>query len=141
MIQCTNGNLCVYSLRILSLDFSCSDIHAMALDANSRIWTFINWGRPFRLVSPSLDCSSPGTTPVQIECSLRFSAVLTGSGDVYAWWLYEGTLWDQYWKTVGELDKDESAKAVVPDGGTVIPCHTWEMNVQRGLYSGLALRE
>ena len=99
----------------------------MTLDANSTVWTFRNWGRPFRVVSPSLDCSSPETTPIQIECSIPFSAVLTRSGDVYAWWLYEGTFEDQYWKAMAELDEDESTKAIVPDGGTVIPCHTWEI--------------
>ena len=27
-----------------------------------------------------------------------------------------------------ELGKDESMKAIVPNGGIVIPCHTWEIN-------------
>jgi len=100
----------------------------MTLDANSTVWNFRSWGRPFRLVSPSLDCSSPATTPIQIECGWAFSTVLTRSGDVYAWWPFEGTLEDRYRETMAELDKDESTKAIVPDDGTVIPCHTWEIN-------------
>lgn len=99
----------------------------MTLDANSTIWNFSSWGRPFRLVSPSLDCSSPGTTPAQIECGWGFSTVLTRSGDVYAWWPSEGPFRDQYLKTIAEFGKGESTKAVVPEGEAVIPCYTWEM--------------
>ena len=98
----------------------------MTLDANSRVWNFRSWGRPFRLVSPSLDCSSPGTTPAQIECGWAFSTVLTRSGDVYAWWPFD-SLEDQYRQSMEELNKDESTTAIVPENETVIPCHTWEM--------------
>ena len=97
----------------------------MTLDANSMVWTFNNWGRPSQLVSPLLNCSSPETTPVQVECSLEFAAILTGSGDVYAVW----PLCSAFVDTMAELDKDESTKAIVPDGGTVIPCYTWEVNI------------
>lgn len=100
----------------------------MTLDANSTIWNFRSWGRPFRLASPSLDCSSPATTPAQIECGWAFSSVLTRSGDVYAWWPFGDSFEGQYRETAAELDKDESTKAIVPDNETVIPCHTWEMN-------------
>ena len=44
------------------------------------------------------------------------------------WWLYEATFVDRYWKGMASLDKYESTKAIVPNGGTVIPCHTWEIN-------------
>ena len=100
----------------------------MTLDANSTVWNFRNWGRPFRLVSPSLDCSSPSTTPVQIECGWGFCTVLTKSGDVYAWWPLEGTLGDRYKASMVELDRDESMKAITPHDRTVIPCHTWEID-------------
>jgi len=30
---------------------------------------------------------------------------------------------------MAKLDNDESTKAIVPKGETVIPCHTWEMNM------------
>ena len=101
----------------------------MTLDTNYTVWTFTSWGRPFRLVSPLLDCSSPETTPIQIECGWESSVVLTKSGDVYLWWLYEGAFGEQYWKAMAKLDEDESTNAIVPDGGTVIPCHTWEINL------------
>ena len=29
---------------------------------------------------------------------------------------------------MAELDKDESTKTIMPDDGTVIPCHTWEID-------------
>ena len=101
----------------------------MTLDINYTVWTFTSWGRPFRLVSPLLDCSSLETTPIQIECGWESSVVLTKSGDVYLWWLYEGAFGEQYWKAIAKLDEDESTNAIVPDGGTVIPCHTWEINL------------
>ena len=109
--------------------FSHGNHHAMTLDANSMVWNFTSWGRPFRLISPSLDCSSPNTTPIQVECDSEFSTVLTKSGDVYAWWPFEGTFEDRCREGMAELDKDESTKAIIPDGGTVIPCHAWEINM------------
>ena len=106
--------------------FSCSLNRAMTLDTNSMVWTFLSWGRPFRLVSPLLDCLSPETTPIQIECDIILSAALTRSGDVCVWWL--NTIEGQYRAAVEELDKDESTKAIVPEGGMVIPCHTLEIH-------------
>lgn len=100
----------------------------MTLDANSTVWNFRSWGRPFRLVSPSLDCSSPETTPIQIECGWAFSTVLTRSGDVYAWWPFGDTFEDRYQAKMSQLDLQESTRAIVPDDGTVVPCHTWEIN-------------
>ena len=100
----------------------------MTLDANSTVWNFRSWGRPFRLVSPLLDCSSPEKTPVQIECGWGFSTVLTKSGDVYAWWPFGDTFENQYRRNMAELDLNESTKAIVDNNGTVIPCHTWEIN-------------
>ena len=96
------------------------------MDINSTVWNFKSWGRPFQLISPLLDCSSPETTPIQIECSWTFSAVLTRSGDVYV--SFEGAVGHQYQETIAELDKDKSTSVIVPIGG-VIPCYTWEMNV------------
>ena len=101
----------------------------MTLDSNSSVWIFTTWGRPFRLVSRFLDCSSPETTPLQIECGYSTCTILTKSGDVYAWWPFEGTLGDLYREGMAKLDKDESTKAILPDDGTVIPCHTWEIKM------------
>ena len=100
----------------------------MTLDANSTVWILTAWGRPFRLVSPFLDCSSPETTPIQIECGRNISAVLTKSGDIYAWWVVDDLSGYQYRDGMVELDKDESAKAIIPDNRMVIPCHTRENN-------------
>ena len=95
----------------------------MALDTDSAVWAFKNWGEPTRLVSPSLDCSSPETTPIQMECGRAFSAVLTGSGNVYIWGLDVGTFGDLYQETIRihgiRVD-------IVPDHEGVIPCRTRE---------------
>lgn len=106
---------------------SCGRLHAMTLDANSTIWNFRSWGRPFRLVSPSLDCSSLETTPAQIECGWAFCTVLMKSGDVYAWWPFGESFKERYAQAQAEMDQIESTKAIVPEGGKIIPCHTWEM--------------
>ena len=87
----------------------------MALDANSIVWTFEVWGRPTRLVSSSLDCSSLETTPIQAECGQSFCTVLTGSGDVYAWWTNAGFFERLY------LKPDTTRVRPVE---TVIPCRT-----------------
>ena len=99
----------------------------MTLDANSTVWTFRSWGRPFRLISPLLDCSSPETTPLQIESGWMFCSVLARSGDVYAWWPFDGSFENLYWQTMSELDRDRSTRAVVSGDETVIPCHAWEI--------------
>jgi len=108
--------------------FSCSDYLAMTLDTNSVVWNLMSWGRPFRLVSPLLDRSSPETTPIQIECGMDFSVVLTRSGGVYVWWPNRGPIQRRYDEAVEKLNGDESTKAFVPEGGTVIPCHTLEIH-------------
>jgi len=100
----------------------------MTLDTNSVVWTFMSWGRPFRLVTPLLDCSSPETTPIQIECGMDFSVVLTRSGGVYVWWPDRGPIRRRYDEAIEKLNGDESTKAIVPEGGTVIPCHTLEIH-------------
>ena len=94
----------------------------MALDANSMVWTFKNWAQPIPLVSPSLDCSSPETMPIQIECEQWFSAVLTRSGDVYVW------LSDAY--TLSELFSGARDPTMgVTDYEGVIHCQTQELKV------------
>ena len=93
----------------------------MVLDADSTVWTFKDWGRPTRLVSPSLNHSSPETTPIQVECGPWYCAVLTGSGDVYAWWMYRGTFIN--------LCLEASRTAPVLDHEGVIPCRTREFEM------------
>jgi len=36
---------------------------------------------------------------------------------------------DRYNEAMAKLDEDKSTRAIVPDGGTVIPCHTQEVNM------------
>ena len=99
----------------------------MTLDTNSTVWTFRSWGRPFRLISPLLDCSSPETTPLQIECGWKFCSVLARSGDVYAWWPFDGSFENLHWQTMNKLDRDRSTMAIVSGDETIVPCHVWEM--------------
>ena len=120
-----NGDLYTYFLWSPSLDFSCDGFGVVTLDTNYTIWYFQSWGRPYQLVSPLLDFSSPETTPIQIKKSLQFFAALMRSGDVYVWQAYPS----HSKEAMVELDMDESTRAIVPDGGTVIPCHTQEMKV------------
>ena len=104
----------------LSLYFSCGFDHSAALDANSTIWIFKAWGCPIQLVSPSLDCSSPETTPIQAECGPLYCAVLTRSGDVYAWWTNSDPFERLYLEAV--MPWARPAK-------TVIPCQTKELKL------------
>ena len=99
----------------------------MALDTNSTVWTFRSWGRPFRLISPLLDCSSPETTPLQVECGWMFCSVLARSGDVYAWWPFNRSFENRYLRAMRELDRDRSTRAIVSGDETIVPCHVWEM--------------
>ena len=99
----------------LSFYFSCGSISSVALDANSTVWIFRDWGCPIRLVSPSLDCSSPETTPIQAESGFSFCAVLMGSGDVYVWWTDSN--FDE------RLGSEDFITGVHPIE-TVIPCRT-----------------
>ena len=94
----------------------------MALDTDSTVWTFEEWGNPTRLVSPSLDCSSPETTPIQAECGLSFCAVLTESGDVYVWWPDSDTFDGLRWEAAATRVRPVS-------GGTIIPCRTKELKM------------
>ena len=100
----------------------------MTLDANSTVWIFVRWDKPLRLVSPSLDCSSPKTTPVQVECNRQMCAVLTKSGDMYAWCPFKSPFGLSYKEGLAELEKEEYTKAAIPDDGTVIPFRTMEID-------------
>ena len=95
----------------------------MALDANSIVWTFSNWAGPIRLVSPSLDCSSPETMPIQIECGRSFSTMLTRSGDVYVWWTGAGTFREL------DLETNDHRIGLVADHEGVIHCQTRELKM------------
>lgn len=105
---------------------SCGRLHAMALDSKNQVWTFVNWGRPFRLDTHMLDCSSPETTPIQAESGWAFCSILTQSGDVLVFWPF-----------LGEIDRlcDEENAAMDERGGCQaypttdrhVPCVPWSL--------------
>jgi SCF-associated factor 1 len=45
------------------------------------------------------------------------------------WWPFGGTFWDRAHKAMAEQNRNKPTEVVVPDGETVIPCHTWEINM------------
>ncbi|EPQ56536.1 RCC1/BLIP-II protein [Gloeophyllum trabeum ATCC 11539] len=107
---------------------SCGRLHSAALDANSDVWNFRSWGRPFRLVSPLLDKSIPESTPAQIECGWAFTSVLTQSGDVIIWWPFL----DDMHRIFGERDEEmnqagDKRAEETPEGS--IACVPWDMQL------------
>jgi len=105
---------------------SCGRLHSLALDSKSQLLTFCNWGRPFRLVSPLVDCHAPETTPIQAESGWFFCSVLTQSGDVLVYWHASGTMGRVFSDKMSEMNNEGSTKAEVI-GGHEIPCVIWEM--------------
>ena len=81
-------------------------------------------GKPARITSPSLDCSSPETAPIQVE---RGRIPFSVPGDMYALWSSDDTTGNRFWKTLRELERDAPVRAVVPREGKFIPCHAWEI--------------
>ena len=88
-----------------------------------------NWGRPFRLVSPLVNNTSRDSTPIQVECGWTFTAVLTKSGDVLVWWpAGHGILHERITSKNDEMDQEGDKKACATEDG-VIPCVTWDLEV------------
>ncbi|KAG1881190.1 regulator of chromosome condensation 1/beta-lactamase-inhibitor protein II [Suillus subluteus] len=87
---------------------SCGRLHAATLDDQHHVWTFLSWGRPFRLATPVLAATSLDSTPALVESGWNFSSVLTKSGDVAA------------------MDAADLKAHATEDG--VIPCSTWELH-------------
>ncbi|KAL0953835.1 hypothetical protein HGRIS_005012 [Hohenbuehelia grisea] len=106
---------------------SCGRVHSNTLDANGHIWTFLNFGRPFKLSSPLLDGSSRDSSPLQIECGWSFSSVLTQGGDVFVWFPFAGNMAALIENKYREMDQQGDKKAKSVDG--VIPCITWELSM------------
>src|SRR5882762_2958403 len=105
---------------------SCGRYHTMALDAKLQVWTFVSWGRPFRLDSPLLDCHSLDTTPMQVECGWMYSSILTKSGDVLVYWQGTGDIEERIINHNNAVrDQPESLACATPDH--TIPCATWTM--------------
>ncbi|KAF9071533.1 hypothetical protein BDP27DRAFT_1391614 [Rhodocollybia butyracea] len=103
---------------------SCGRLHSSSLDSNNQIWTFLNWGRPFRLVSNVL--TSPGFIPIQVECGWSFSAALTKSGDVVVWWPFSDPLRTAIGMKMIEMDNQGESDALSTDAG-VIQCVPWDL--------------
>lgn len=105
---------------------SCGRLHTMALDSKNQIWTFVTWGRPFRLESPMLDCTSPETTPIQAECGWSFSSILTQSRDVLVFWPSLGEIGRIYDEETAAMDERGNCNAYGTDD-YCIPCVTWSL--------------
>ncbi|KAI0318375.1 RCC1/BLIP-II [Amylostereum chailletii] len=101
---------------------SCGRLHAVALDSASQVWTFTNWGRPYKLVSPLLDCHAPETTPVQVEAGWSFCAVLTQSGDVLVYWPSSGDISVKYEQLEAELGRNDPSSQARATEDNRIPC-------------------
>lgn len=104
---------------------SCGRLHATSLDDNLNVWNFLSFGRPFRLVTPFLDGTTPDSTPVQVESGWSFSSVLTKSGDVFVWWPLDGDM-----KQLIDARNDAMDQAGLhahPTEDGIIPCAHWEL--------------
>lgn len=112
-------------MTVAVADDSCGRLHSSCLDTDNKVWTFVNWGRPFYLSSPIL--TDPDYAPKQIECGWTFSSMLTKSGDVFVWWPFEGSLETLVQQKMREMD-NETDKMAHPDG-TSIPCVPWEVDL------------
>lgn len=100
---------------------SCGRMHTMVLDAKNLVWTFINWGRPFRLDTPMLDCTTPETTPLQAESGWSFCAILTQSNDVLIFWPFSGAVGSRLTEEDDILNERGDCHAY-PSSDHTIPC-------------------
>lgn len=98
----------------------------MALDSVGDVWTFISWGRPFRLATPAFDRTSPDAVVVQVECGWMYSCALTASGDIYVWWPFGTAMSQNYKLKMHEMDAERTKDAHATDFG-IIPCACWDM--------------
>lgn len=105
---------------------SCGRKHSSALDKKGQLWTFLSWGRPFRLVSPALNNSCDDSIPVQIECGWSYSTALTKSGTVFVWWPFEDEINRSYDITMEHMDRLSDKRARATEG--IIPCETWDLH-------------
>jgi SCF-associated factor 1 len=107
---------------------SCGRLHSMALDSKNQVWTFINWGRPFRLDTTMLDCTSPETTPIQAqaESGWSFCSILTQSGDVLVFWPFIGEIGRHFHEENIAMDERGDCQAY-PTSDHRIPCIAWPL--------------
>ncbi|KAF8141567.1 regulator of chromosome condensation 1/beta-lactamase-inhibitor protein II, partial [Boletus edulis] len=104
---------------------SCGRLHATSLDDKLNVWNFLSFGRPFRLVTPLLDGTTPDSTPVQVESGWSFSSVLTKGGDVYVWWPMHGEVKQLVDARNAAMDEEGLYPHATEDG--TIPCAHWEL--------------
>ncbi|KAF9218949.1 RCC1 BLIP-II [Gyrodon lividus] len=105
---------------------SCGRFHATSLDENLHLWTFVSFGRPFRLVTSLLDATTPDSTPSQVESGWSFSSVLTRAGDVFVWWPLSGEMKEMIY--THDTAMDQAGLKVHPTGDGVVPCSHWELH-------------
>lgn len=105
---------------------SCGRLHATTLDDQHHVWTFLSWGRPFRLITSAFEATSLDSTPALVESGWNFSAVLTKSGDVYVWWPFAAPLKDVIAAQNTAMDAMDLKSHATEDD--VIPCSTWELH-------------
>ena len=98
----------------------------MALDSKNQIWTFVSWGRPFRLDTPMLDCTSPETTPIQAESGWSFSSILTQSGDVLVFWPSSGEIGRIFEEEDAAMDERGDCNAYGTEDHCIPPV-TWSL--------------
>ncbi|KIK61714.1 hypothetical protein GYMLUDRAFT_42746 [Collybiopsis luxurians FD-317 M1] len=105
---------------------SCGRLHSSSLDSKNQIWTFLNWGRPFKLVSDLFN--APDFTPVQVECGWTFSVALTKSGAVVVWWPFSDPMRTVIETKMGEMDTQEGTRAHSTSDG-IIECAPWDLRM------------
>ncbi|KAI5999375.1 regulator of chromosome condensation 1/beta-lactamase-inhibitor protein II [Pisolithus orientalis] len=105
---------------------SCGRLHATTLDENMHIWTILSFGRPFRLVTPFLDVSSPQTSPHQVVSGWNFSATLTKTGGVYVWFPWGAQISREIDQQNDMMNQQGQRVDEFEEG--VIPCVTWQLH-------------
>ncbi|EJD07281.1 RCC1/BLIP-II, partial [Fomitiporia mediterranea MF3/22] len=122
------GNATDIPLRLVPPEpiqaLSCGATHMTALSVSNQVWTFLSWGRPFRIITPVLNRTSPESTPIQISCGSESCFVLTASGDIYNWWPFAGVIRQQFRETMALMDAEGNQLAQATAEGT-IPCMAW----------------
>ena len=98
----------------------------MALDSSNQIWTFVSWGRPFRLDTPILDCTSPESTPIQAESGWSFCSILTQSGDVLVFSPFSGEIGRLFEEENRAMDERGDCHAYGTEDHR-IPCVAWSL--------------
>jgi hypothetical protein len=76
-----------------------------------------------------LDCSSVDSTPLQVECGWAFSSVLTKTGDVFVFWPFKEEMLTRIAEKNAQFDRAGGKKVTVSGSDDVIPCVTWDLQM------------